>query len=144
MTDNIQCMTAFLAAVDQLEARAVAAEEELKNVKNQNENLVGQAEALSNDKKKLTEDLGSTRQKIAKRNSQLKLAQKQSRKDQKLLLLTKKHYFQIGYDEAVIKAHGLGFDHKLLLEDDVADPVGREEADVDPDVSFSSDEDLSE
>lgn len=82
-------MGARLAAVEQLEARAVAAEEELKNVKNQNEVLVDQVEALLADKKKLGEDLGMARQKMAKRNGQLKLARKQSRKDRKLLLRTK-------------------------------------------------------
>lgn len=60
------------------------------------------------------------------------------------MLLTEDRYFQFGYDEAVIKAHGLGLDHKLLLEEGMDDPVGHEVADVIPDVSSCSGEDLSE
>lgn len=60
------------------------------------------------------------------------------------MLLTEDRYFQFGLDEAVIKAHGLGFDHKLLLDEGMDDPFGRE-APVDvPEVSSGSDEDLSE
>lgn len=137
-------MAARLNAVDHMEPRDVTAREELKNVKDHNEFLVGQAEVLLGDKRKLTDDLGWARQKIAQKNSQLKHARKQIRKDQKLPLVTVKRYFQIGYDEAVIKANGLGLDHKLLLEDGMADRVGPEEADVAPDVSSGCDDDLSE
>lgn len=56
-------MTTRLKTIEQMEARDVAAEKELKNVKDWNEVLVGQAEVLSRDKKMLTEDLGSARQK---------------------------------------------------------------------------------
>lgn len=78
ITDKIQGMNFRLAAVDQLEARAVVAEHELRKVEDQNEVLVGQKEALSADKKKLSEDPGTACQKIAKRNGQLKLARKYS------------------------------------------------------------------
>lgn len=66
-------MEARLAAVDQIEARAVATEEELKNVKDSNEVLSGQADVLLAYKKRLEEDLRKARKKILERNGQLKL-----------------------------------------------------------------------
>lgn len=44
----------------------------------------------------------------------------------------------------MIKAHYLGFDHKLLLDDGMVGPVGQEKPDAAPEVSSGSDEDLSE
>lgn len=35
----------------------------------------------------------------------------------------------MGYDEAVLKAHEQGWDHKLLLDGEMADLVGRVDAD---------------
>lgn len=43
----------------------------------------------------------------------------------KLLLPAEDQSFQFGFDEVVTRAHGLGFDHKLLLDEGMDDPVGR-------------------
>lgn len=84
ITHKIQGIGARLAAFDQMKARAVAAEGELKSIKDQNEVLSGQANVLLANKKRLEEDLDKARKKIAERKGQLKLALKQSRKDKKL------------------------------------------------------------
>lgn len=62
----------------------------------------------------------------------------------KLLLPAEDQSFQFGFDEVVTRAHGLGFDHKLLLDEGMDDPVGREANDEVPVVSSGSYEDLFE
>lgn len=44
----------------------------------------------------------------------------------------------------MLKAHELGWDHKLLLEKEMDDPIGRETQDEPLVVSFDPDEELSE
>lgn len=143
ITDKIQGMGARIAAVEQMETRAVVAEDELNKVRNQNEVLSGQADVLLADKQKLEEDLDKARKKILERNNQLKLARKQSHMDKKILLQDADRSFQFGFYEAVTREHGLGFDHKLLPDEGMDDPVGRETADEVPVVSSGSDKDLS-
>lgn len=48
----------------------------------------------------------------------------------------------MGYDDAVIKAHDLGWAHKQLLDVGMEDPVGRDSVDESVIVSSSEDEDL--
>lgn len=122
----------------------MAAERELETVKNQNEVLSGQTDVLKADKTRLEEDLGKARKKTITWNGKLKAPWKQSRKDKKLLLQAEDRSFQFGFDEAVIKVHGLALDHKLLFEEDMEDPIGRETTDVAPEVSSDPDPDLSE
>lgn len=56
--------------------------------------------------------------------------------------MTKELYYKMGYAEAVLKAHELRWDHKLLLDEGMEDPVGREGPDEplvissDPDVEL--------
>lgn len=96
-------MKARVAAAEQMEIKAITAERELETVKNQNKVLSGQAKVLQSEKIKLEEDLGKARKKILERNCQLKAAQKQSSKDNKLLLQAKDRSFSFGYDEAVLR-----------------------------------------
>ena len=49
----------------------------------------------------------------------------------------------MGYDEAVVKSHDLGWEHKQLLDVGMDDPVGREAADAPIVVSSGEDEELS-
>lgn len=49
----------------------------------------------------------------------------------------------MGYDEALLKAHGLGWDHKLLMDEGLDNPVGREEPDGELVVSSDPHEELS-
>lgn len=74
----------------------------------------------------------------------LSLREKELQKTNKKLLLTEERCFQMGYVEAVLKAHELGWDHKLLLNEGMADPVGREEIYEPLVVSSDLDEELSE
>ena len=76
-------------------------------------------------------------------NASLKLARKQKWKVEKLLALTKERCYQMGYDDAVTKAHGLGWEYKLLLDEVMDDPIDRTDANAPVIASSSEDEDLS-
>lgn len=130
--------------VEQLQTRAFMAEEKLQRAEAELERVQGQVTALVTDRDNLRKDVDVLRLRLNKWNAQLKAARRASRKDKKLLELTEERCFQMGYDEAVRKAHALQWDHKLLLEEGMEDPVGREDPEEAPVVSSDPDEDLSD
>ena len=81
---------------------------------------------------------------VQRRNLALKAARKKEKKAKKLLEKTEDPFLDIGYDEAVRRAHKEGLDHKLLLDEGASDPVGREDPDDPIVVSSDPDSDYSE
>lgn len=73
----------------------------------------------------------------------MKAGRKAVRKSKKLLDLSEERCYQIGYDQAVRKAHEVGLQHTLVLEEGDEDPVGREDVDEVTAVSSGEDEDLT-
>lgn len=49
----------------------------------------------------------------------------------------------MGYDEAILKAHEQDWDYKLLLEEGMAGPMGRHDANEPLVISLDPEEDLS-
>lgn len=143
ITNKAQDVMVQMKSVDQLKTRAVKAKEELAWVQRELERVSGQATGLANDKQQLEEDNGVLRCRVDRQNAALKLTRKQKRKVDKLLALTEERCYQMGYDDTVIKAHGLGWQHKRLLDDGMDDPVGQTEVDAPVTVSSGEDEEMS-
>ena len=143
ITDKVQDMQAQIKSMEQLKTRAVKAEEDLARAGRELETLNNQATGLIEDKRRLEEDNEALRRRVGRRNVSLKLTRKEKRKADKLLALTEERCYQMGYDDAVVKAHELGWDHAQLLDEGMGDPVGRTEEDAVPEVSSGEDEDLS-
>ncbi|XP_074343475.1 uncharacterized protein LOC141682669 [Apium graveolens] len=91
--DKMRDMETRMAEVKELERRAMAAEEELKRVKTQNEVLDDQTTVLKGDKTRLEEAIEKANRKISHRNVQLKKSHKELRKKQKELDLTEERCF---------------------------------------------------
>ena len=136
-------MESRLKTVDLLHTRATQAEEERDRLQKEVERLSGQSRSLTEDKQRLEDDKEVLRRRVERRNQALKLSRKQERKTKKLLLLTEERCFQMGFDDAVVRAHDLGWDYKQLLDEGASDPVGRADEDAIPVVSSGEDEDLS-
>lgn len=143
LTDKVQDMEARMKTVDELQTRATRAEEERDRLQKEVETLTGQSITLAEDKRRLEEDQAVLHRQVERRNQALKLSRKQEWKTKKLLFLTEERYFQMFFDDAVVRAHDLGWNYKQLLDEGVSDLVSREDADVPHVVSSGEDEDLS-
>ncbi|XP_074363957.1 uncharacterized protein LOC141704649 [Apium graveolens] len=141
--DKVQDMETRMAEVKEPERRATAAEEELVRVKAQNEVLDGEATVLKEDKSQLENELEKANRRISHRNVQLKRSRKEFRKKQKQLDRTEERCFQFGADYVLEKAHGLNWDYKQLLDDNLEDPIGQPAVEA-PHVSSGEDEELSD
>ncbi|XP_074352149.1 uncharacterized protein LOC141691316 [Apium graveolens] len=137
--DKVRDMETRMAEVKELERRATVAEEELVRVKAHNEVLDGEATVLKEDKSRLEK----VNRRISHRNVQLKRSRKELRKKQKQLDQTEERCFQFGADYVLEKAHGLNWDYKQLLDDNLEDPIGRSAIEV-PLISSGEDEELSD
>lgn len=136
--------------LEETEVRAVRAEENYRNSSAELERVTGQAEALKSERDALKDELEKLKvtssRRIEWRNTQLKQSRKSARKLHKQLLLTEERCYQMGFDDAVVKAHSLGFDHTQLLDTamGMTDPVGREKSDDPEVISSGEDEPLDE
>lgn len=136
---------AVIDKVAGFEVRAIRAEESLRNAEAEVERLGGQAFSLQTVWDQLRAKAANLRGRHLQRNDQLKAARKAIQKSQKLPVLTEERCFQMGYDEAVIKAHDVGLDHNLLLAEGELDPVAREGGQEEVlAISSGEDEDLSD
>lgn len=137
-------MQAKFKEVKELETRAVKAEEDLRTSDSELERVTGQATALATEREALKhqlEELAGMRARVSRRNEHLKASRKALRKSKKVLDLTEEKCYQMGYDDALLKAHSSGFDHTRLLDAGMSDPVGR--VDMDEPLVVSSGEDKS-
>ena len=102
----------------------------MKDLRESEGRLKGQVETLT--------------KRVQRRNLALKAARRKEKKVKKILEKTEDRFLEIGYDEAVRRAHKEGLDHKLLLDEGASDPAGREDPDEPQAVSSDPETDYSE
>lgn len=147
ITDRVEGIQAEFKEVKQLRTRAVKAEEDLRTAASELERVAGQATALATERdalKQQLEELTSLRTRVSRKNEQLKALRKALRKGKKILDLTEERCYQMGYYNAVHKAHSTGLDHILFLEVGMSDPIGRVDVDKPLVISSGEDESLSD
>lgn len=144
VSNRVDGMRAKVKEARELEIRAVKAEEDLRSAKVELERLTGQSNALAAERDSLKNSVDSLQTRVSRRNTQLRQSRKALRKGKKILDLTEERCYQMGYDDAILKANSFGLDHTLLLDVGMADPVGRDIEDAPLVVSSGEDEELSE
>lgn len=128
--------------MDQLETRAVKAEQDLRISTSELEKVTGQSTSLAAERDSLREQLDALKVKVGRRNDQLKATHKSLRKEVKKLQHTEDKVFQMGFDYAVWKAASSSLNHTFLLDEGASDSVGRVDVDEPLVVSSVEDEDL--
>ena len=144
VTDKVQDMQKQMAGVNALTIRANLAEDTLAALKTELDAAHQDLKDLRESEGRLKGQVDTLTRRVQRRNLALKAARKKEKKTRKLLEKTEDRFLDIGYDEAVRRAHKEGLDHKLLLDEGASDPVGREDPDEPLVVSSDPETDYSE
>ena len=144
VTDKVQDMQKQMAGVNALTIRANLAEDTLAALKTELNAAHQDLKDLRESEGRLKGQVDTLTRRVQRRNLALKAARKKGKKAKKLLEKTEDRFLEIGYDEAVRRAHKEGLDHKLLLDEGASDPVGREDPDEPLVVSSDPETDYSE
>lgn len=129
VTDRVEGMHAKFKEINQQEAQAVKAEEDLRNSVAELERVTSQSKALATERDAMKEELTKLKTRVSRRNEQLNASKKALRKGMKILDLIEERCYQMGYDDTIRKAHSSGLDHTFLFDPGMADPVVRVDAD---------------
>ena len=144
VTDKVQDMQKQMAGVNALTIRANLAEETLAALQTELTAAHQDVKDLRESEGRLKGQVDTLTRRVQRRNLALKAARKKEKKAKKLLEKTEDRFLDIGYDEAVRRAHKEGLDHKLLLDEGASDPVGRDDPDEPLVVSSDPETDYSE
>ncbi|XP_063950621.1 uncharacterized protein LOC135152997 [Daucus carota subsp. sativus] len=144
VTDKVQDMQKQMAGVNALTIRANLAEDTLAALKTELDAAHQDLKDVRESEGRLKGQVDTLTRRVQRRNLALKAARKKEKKAKKLLEKTEDRFLDIGYDEAVRRAHKEGLDHKLLLDEGASDPVGRDDPDEPLVVSSDPETDYSE